>query len=366
MIFFAPETALLRNQKEWTENGELPNYLSAFILFSVLKLALHFGLILIIISVYGLNHWLIYGIIFSVITQQIQLSEIVRIYMRMELQQRFVAIFELLSKLTLFLLCLMLFKLNSLGIYFIIYFIWSFVISLTWLIKLKKRIFLRLIGVKSAVNFILKASLGFSIWTHFSGILTYYIYNANLLFLDAFNAPTQDIALYTVISKISNLFFVIPMFFQSFVPVVLSNAGTNSNSKFKKLLISNAGLSFLQFIFFAAVGWWLAPFFGLKDPSKTLDFYYLGLIVSGGVLILNLSRPISTYLMIKTPPNKVMQFVFFPSAIIATGLYALGIFYAGLLGCAIGSALTYTFMAIMLVVLYFKHLKTHTNLTLQT
>lgn len=354
LVFFAPETALLRNQKEWKAGGELQSHLSAFVSFSFLKLLIHLALFLLAARVFDQSHWLVYAVAFSAITQQIQLAEIARIYMRMELQQRRVAKFELLSKSALCVACLGLLEGGNLETYFRIYFAWSFFIAALWLHQLNRRVLLKHIGVGASAILIWNSSVGFSFWTHFSGILTFYIYNANILFLGAFNAPTEDIALYTAVSKVANLFFVIPMFFQSFVPVVLSNAGSSGEGQFKKLFFANAAFSLAQFAFFAAVGWWLAPIFGLKDPARIWDFYLLGLIINGGILVLNLTRPLSTYLTLKTPPKKVMQLVFFPSAVIASALYSAGSFYSGVLGCAIGSCITYAFMATMLTAMYAK------------
>ena len=362
LLFFAPETALLRSQRKWREDGSLPDYLSAFVRFSALKLLIHLVLAALAAVVLSGGSWLLYAIIFSAITQQIQLAEIVRIYMRMDLQQARVAKFELASKLFLCCACLWLFKEASLDIYFGIYFFWSLVVAAIWLHQLNKHLGLRRINTRKAVKLVWAASTGFSFWSHLSGILTFYIYNANVLYLSALNAPIEDIALYTVVSKVANLFFVIPMFFQSFVPVVLANSDSHSEGKFKKLLLSNAGLSLVQFAFFAILGWWLAPFFGLKDSTKTWDFYYLGLIINCGTLALNLTRPLSTYLLMKTPPQRVMLLVFFPSAVIASLLYAVGSYSAGVVGCAIGSGVAYSFMALMLMLMYARQKKSSASI----
>lgn len=355
LVFYAPETALLRNQKVWIGEGKLDKYLSAFVSFASIKLLIHFALVWLIAVFSNEGAWLIYAVIFSAITQQIQLAEIARIYMRMELLQRQVAKFELFNKLALFVLCLFLFKVASLEFYFLIYFVWSFSVSVIWLSQLNKHANLKLLGVKTTAKMIWSASAGFSFWSHVSGVLTYYIYNANILYLSTFKVSPSDIALYTTISKVANLFFVIPMFFQSFVPVILSNSGAECDRRFKKLLLGNAALSFAQFLFFLVLGWWLAPIFGVKDENKAWDFYYLGLIISGGVLALNITRPLSTYLLIKTSPVKVMQLVFIPTAISATIMYAAGSRYFGIVGCAIGSGLAYSLMAIMLITLYINH-----------
>lgn len=359
LVFFAPETALLRYQKKWGADGALSEYLSAFIQFSALKLFIHALLAAVVVNTLDGDHWFMYAIIFSAISQQIQLAEISRIYMRMDLQQKRVAQFELVSKVALCGACLWLFKSGSLDTYFGIYFVWSLVVAATWLFQLNNQLRLSPVSIRMSTERVWAASTGFSLWSHFSGILTFYIYNANVLYLSALNAPTEDIALYTVISKIANLFFVIPMFFQSFVPVVLANSGTQSEGRFKKLLLSNAGFSILQFVFFAFLGWWLAPFFGVTDESRTSDFYYLGLIINGGILALNLTRPLSTYLLMKSAPQKVMLGVFVPSAVVASALYAVGSYSAGMLGCAIGSGIAYCFMALLLATMYAQHKKSN-------
>lgn len=357
LIFFGPETALLRNQKKWSADGTLAEYVTSFIQFSSLKLIIHALLAAFVAFVLDINHWFMYAVIFSAITQQIQLAEIARLYMRMDLQQKRVAKFELVSKITLCAMCLWLFKSGSLDIYFGIYFSWSLLVALGWLYQLNKQIGFKLVGIKKAAQRVWAASTGFSLWSHFSGILTFYIYNANLLYLSALNAPEEDIALYTVVSKVANIFFVIPMFFQSFVPVVLANSGAESDDKFKKMLFSNAGFSIFQFVFFVIFGGWLAPFFGVTDDSRIPVFYNLGLIINGGILVLNLARPLSTYLLMKTVPQSVLLGVFVPSAIVASVLYAVGSYFAGMLGCAIGSGVAYCFMAFLLFALYSQHRK---------
>lgn len=359
LIFFAPETALLRNQKNWAKKGELPDYVTAFLRFSALKLLIHFLLAIVVAGFLGTSHWSFYAIVFSAITQQIQLAEIARIYMRMELQQRRVAKFELVSKVILCCACLWLFNSGTLSGYFGIYFSWSLVVALLWLYQLNSLLKLTPLSIRKSAKLVWNASMGFSFWSHLSGILTYYIYNANILFLSTLDAPTEDIALYTVISKVANLFFVIPMFFQSFVPIALANSGADIENKFRKLMLSNAGFSSIQFLLFAALGWWIAPFFGVKDEAKVVDFYYLGLIINGGILALNLTRPLSTFLLMKTEPRTVMLRVFVPSALIASVLYLAGSYTAGILGCAIGSGIAYSFMALMLVIMYRQHKKSH-------
>jgi len=142
------------------------------------------------------------------------------------------------------------------------------------------------------------------------------------------------------------------MFFQSFVPVVLASA-EYSTAKFNKLLLICGCLSISQFLFFVLFGRYLGSFFGVE--TKNIDsFYELGLILSFGVLLLNLTRPISTYLLITASAKKVMMFVFVPSSILALILYSIATSKFASLGAASASAMIYFYMALSLCIMFYQ------------
>lgn len=351
LFFLAPETALFRYYREWKENHKLNNYLSSYFKFSLLKLIVHYVSALCVFLYFGISHWLFYAIIFSAITQHIQCAEISRIYLRLSLQQNFVAKFEIKSKLILCVLCLFLFYKSSIAIYFGVYFFWSLFISLLWLKEINIECTLINNSWYAVKDDVIYSLIGFSIWSHIAGVLTYFIYNSNLLFLNYYSSSIEEVALYTAVNKVANLFFVIPMFFQSFVPVVLTS-DHYSSSKFNKLLLVCGFLSILQFLFFALFGRYLGVFFGVEE-LKIGSFYQFGLILSFGVLLLNLTRPISTYLLIKSSAKKVMFFVFLPSSIFALILYNIATSKFSSLGAASASAIIYFYMAISLCVMFY-------------
>ncbi|EOX4279487.1 hypothetical protein ACPF34_002542 [Vibrio cholerae] len=352
LVFFAPETALFRYFKEWNESNEVGGYLSSYYKFSFFKLAVHYISILLVFLYFQTDHWMIYAIIFSAITQHIQCAEISRIYLRLALKQNYVASFEIKSKAILCLLCVFLFYNSSVTLYFSIYFLWSFIIALLWLYKVNKSISLINNSIRRVKNDVIHSLVGFSMWSHITGVLTYFIYNSNLLFLNNYTSSIQEVALYTAVNKVANLFFVIPMFFQSFVPVVLANDNGNSN-KFEKLLLVCGALSCFQFLFFLLFGKFLGGFFGVADDNIN-SFYDLGLILCFGVLLLNLTRPISTYLLIKASAKKVMGLVFIPSSIFALILYNIATYQFGSLGAAIASSIIYFYMALSLCIMFYQ------------
>ena len=349
-----PETALLKYQKEWQKSEQLTNYLSAFVSFSTLKIVFHYILALTAYLISGELNWFVYAVVFSAITQQIQMAEICRIYFRMELQQKRVALFELISKACLLTAVCTMFFYPTIEVYFLCYFSWSLFVTLAWVISLRKFIKFGLSYSVASIKKLKNAMLGYSLWTHITGVMTLFIYNANILFLKWLEQPIEDIALFTVVNKVANLFFVIPMFFQSFVPVVLANAGESTKEKFNKILKISAGISIAQFIFFVLAGPYIGMIFGI-NKDEIDRFYSVGLIVCAGIMVLNLSRPLSTFLLVKTKARHVMFGVFVPSFIVALVMYPLFVYYNGLNGAAFSALAIYTVMAILLFVRYLKY-----------
>jgi O-antigen/teichoic acid export membrane protein len=358
LFFLAPETALFRYYKEWKGESKLNNYLSSYFKFSLLKLLVHYLGAFCVFLYFGADHWFLYAVIFSAITQQIQCAEISRIYLRLSLQQDTVAKFEIKSKLTLCALCVFLFYQSSITLYFGIYFLWSFTVALLWLQKIKSSCTLTNNSLHKVKKDVVHSLIGFSIWSHIAGVLTYFIYNSNLLFLNYYSSSVNEIALYTTVNKVANLFFVIPMFFQSFVPVVLASE-EYASKKFNKLLLVCGFLSAGQFLFFVLFGHFLGRTFGVDDANIS-SFYELGLILSFGILLLNLTRPLSTYLLITASAKRVMAFVFVPSSIFALILYNIATSKFASLGAASASAIIYFYMALSLSIMFYqKKRKSH-------
>ena len=356
LFLITPETSLLKFQKKWAAESVLTKYLSAFISFSFCKISLHYIAASVIYFYSGEFNWLFYAVVFSGIIQQIQAAEIARIIMRMDLRQRQVARFEIVSKFILMLACLVLFIESSIEVYFLIYAVWSIIVTILWLYVLYKKVKFNLIFNKESFGLVWSAMLGYSFWTHISGVMTLFIYNVNVLFLEWLNSSIETLALYIVVNKVANLFFVMPMFLQSFVPVLLANAGDSEDSKFHQLLKVSAMLALAQLVIFSLFGSWIGMFFGVKEDQIT-NFYTLGLIISFGIMILNLARPFSTYLLIKSSPAKVMFRVFIPACVMAAIIYPISIIYAGVYGAAYASSSVYVLMALLLMQYYLSYKK---------
>ncbi|MEQ3511928.1 hypothetical protein ABMY35_00960 [Pseudoalteromonas sp. BZB3] len=349
LFFITPETALFKYQKDWMKSGQISSYLSAFYSFNIFKLLVHYIAGAIVLVFFDDSKWLFFAIVFSAITQKIQLAEISRIYFRMELKQKQVALFELASKCILLLLVSSLYFFPDIGYYFTIYLLWSAVVALSWVLAVKEQIGFSITFDVEHISKLKFAFLGFSGWAHLTGVMTFCIYNSSVLFLEWFDTEVSELALFVVLNKVANLFFVIPMFFQSFVPVLLANSNSQSNKRFKKLVLASSILSTGQLIFFALFGRFIASVFGVSEQD-TEQFYELGLFVTFGIFVLNLNRPLSTFLLIKTNPKNLFLAVSLPSFCLAIFTYPLLINFYGLKGAAYSAVIVYSVMSLLLLV----------------
>jgi hypothetical protein len=349
LVFFVPETALLRFQKEWEKSGRIGEFLFSFLAFSLSKILLHFLMLIVAAVYYGPASWITYAVLFSAITQQIQMSEIVRIHMRMNLQQSLVAKVELAMRVGLTLSCLSVMQFPRLDVYFSIYFTWALLSSFYWWSHLLRD--LKIVPAIRVLQNLVDSMKGFSLWSQMTGNLTFYLYNSGVFFLASTSAGTEEVALYTVVVRTMNLFFVIPMMIQAFVPILLSQPSGNQTATFNRILSANAVLSLVQFLGFIAFGRHIGMLFGLEDAQLVEEYYIVGLIISGGSLILNTVRPLSTWLLIRRSPARVTLTAFAPAALLATVLYPVGAWTLGPLGCAIASAIVYIALSMMFVLL---------------
>jgi len=347
LFFIAPETALMRFQKEWKKEGCLPLYLGAFVGFNCIKLLVHmFGLIIAVVYV-GFNG-VFYAIVFSLATQLIQLAEISRIYHRMELQQNFVAKYELILKFAWMMVCGSVFYFKSAAWYFGIFAVWALLSAIFWISVLYR-------GMRFDIPFngmakvLVETVKGFSLWSHMAGVITVFLYNANVLFLQWFGkVEVEDVALMTVVNKTANLFFVIPMFIQGFVPVVLANSN-NQGRNMRIVLLGNGAISFIQFAAFLLAGTLFGRLFGVEN-NMVEEYYRLGIWVCLGIFILNIGRPISTFLMMKAPPWRVFAFVFLPVALLAVLVFGYASFQFQTVGVAVACCVIYCALTLVLFV----------------
>lgn len=352
IFLLSPETALFKYQKTWSSEGSLLDYLGAFVGFSFIKVILSYSLSAAIFLWNGADDWYFYAFLFSVITQNIQMAEIARIYFRMELQQKSVAAFEIKTKLILTISMITLFFYNSVDAYFIIYLLWSTIVACLWLVRLQRSTGFLLVGLKRTWALTLNAFKDYSLWAHISGVMTAYIYGGGVIYLGVLAVSDEKIALFTVVSKVMNLFFVIPMFLQSFVPVVLANSRNGDMSGFYKVAWVSFALSLGQLLFFIFLGKYIGLFFGVSGPDESLEFFTLGTIVCFGIFFLNVFRPLSTYLLIKGSPRRLMVSVFIPSAVIATVVFPLSIYICELQGLAYSISSVYSLMSLFLLIQY--------------
>lgn len=353
-VMFSPETSLQRFQKQWAITGSLASYLSAFFSFSLLKLALHALTLMFVFCVFGAS-WFFYAVLFSLITQQIQLAEIPRIFFRMELRQGLVAYSELLLKAFLFFCVCILFLYPSIVVYFFVFWFVTAVSAVYWIARLSLVRLGWVFSIKFREHFsrILEAARGYSLWTHMMGVMTIVVYNSGIYALISMGYQDADLAFFTVLNKVINLFFVIPMFLQSFVPVLLANDSDNKLSRFHKVKHVGMGLAAAQLLIFLVLGKYLGVFFGL-DGSDIHRFYYAGLILSVGVFVLNITRVFATFCLVKGEAKRFFLRVNTPACLLALMLYPLFAALWGVVGVVLAMSIVMTAMSLAIVCEYFR------------
>ncbi|MCB0340014.1 MAG: hypothetical protein KDD53_10435, partial [Bdellovibrionales bacterium] len=155
------------------------------------------------------------------------------------------------------------------------------------------------------------------------------------------------ISAYTLALKVSSFFFVLPMFIQFMGAVLLNHVERTQEAELhlSRILGLNAAISLLQFCFYLCFGTLLLRFFGDSNAYT----YTLGLVLNVGVLLLNLTRPVSSYLMVKAPLREVFLSAHVPTLTFALFAYPLCTYLYGSMGTAWASLLSYGLLGALLV-----------------
>ncbi len=349
LLLLVPENALMRDKKKWAEQGELPAYLAGFLLFAQLRIGIVALIALGTGGVCGWNSAYFYACLFALAAQLIQLAELARLDFRIDLQQRQVFQVELLFKALLLCVLLVLFVYPGLLVYLGAYVGWAAVCSFYWSSRLRRKHHLGLRLPWADLRRAVQALRDFSFWQHLSGVVTYVIYNIDPWVLTWFAVATGAVSTYTLALKVSALFFAIPMFLQSMTTIFLVNCRSNDDKHrtFRRMFALNAGIALAQMLVFLVFGEQLGRIF--RGGSLDLPaFYEIGVVLSVGILILNLARPLLSDLVLHAPMQHLLLRAYLPTLLFALASYVGLTAVWGPLGCAIASAASYGLFALLL------------------
>lgn len=350
LVLVVPEVALLRDKKRWALEGTLREYLSGFVLFAELRIAV-VGLAALVVG--ALTAWhsaYFFACVIALVNQLVQLAELTRIDFRVDLHQRQVFRAELALKALLLAAVLFLFVRPGLGVYLALFLGWAVASALFWSWRLRRKHGIGFHLRWSSLRYAWTAMRDFSLWQHLSGVVTYVVYNVDPWVLSRYAPDTATVSTYTVALKVSALFFTVPMFLQSMVTIFLVNCADEGHKRrtFRKMFLLNGALAAAQLVGFLVAGRWIGRFFrgGALDTPL---FYDLGVILCVGVFLLNVTRPLIADLVLHAPMARLVGAVYLPVLLFALTSYVALTATFGATGCALASALSYALFAALLV-----------------
>jgi O-antigen/teichoic acid export membrane protein len=193
----------------------------------------------------------------------------------------------------------------------------------------------------------------FSLWNHFNGAITNLIYNIDTAILSLLGISLSAIGNYTVALKLSNFFFIAPMLLQGVNTIAVANMNEKtSNIGINLFLKYSFVLSLTQLLIFILFGEWVIESFITQKATEAIFTY--GLLIITGVSILNIGRPLISWITIKGSLKEAFFRIYLPSGIIGIFIYfLLGIFF-GATGVACGNIVVYS-LFLSLVIIYVLH-----------
>lgn len=363
-VAISPENIL--SQRYRSLRQQYQSYLPQIFTFTLLKLA---ALALISIGVataiFFITHNSYISLIFVAyaITQLIILfSNLVQFLLKLEYQQQvitkytsFIRGFEVLMLLTLF--------------------IWphAYLVTTVMAITAALEIFLLTRRLRQIEAFPFFAPLrptlqtiwehirSYSLWHHLGTNLIKYMYEIDTVFLSLWASLTV-VGNYAVAMKIANFSFIIPSLIQMNAGLMLTRIESieKQNRALSLFLKYSAAAAILQLIAFVFLG---KLYIGLHTQDFVDDIYLYSTLIFIGTTVLNIVRPLISYINAFTSTKDFFLRSVVPSAIFTTIVYPLSAYYYGAVGLAIGNIICYSFW-VMTILFYMRRTSFRFSFTL--
>ena len=353
LLSLAPETVLYRDFPNIKLTKKISLYISSFIFFGLFR-----TLIILAIScvIGGYLYWqyknYIVPLSFVIITlgsNIILLQGPIKELLRVDFKQKIATIAGFLIEMTILLIIILtLFLFPLLEVYLIVFLTTSICALMAWLIILKKVYNFNWVFNRNTIR-VLKYSIhDFSFWNHLNGSVTNFIYNIDTAILSLCGAPIITIGNYTVALKLSNFFFILPIVLQSTNTITLSNVKKEKSNFIAGLFLKYSLIvSLIQLVFFILFGKWAIKTF-ITSKDSALIFQYALLIIIG-VSILNIVRPLISWIAIKGNLKQVFFKVYLPSGIISFFIYSILTKCFGPVGTAFGNIVCYLLFSFLMI-----------------
>ncbi|OQX86412.1 MAG: hypothetical protein B6D55_06145 [Candidatus Omnitrophica bacterium 4484_70.2] len=351
-INVAPETMLYRDFPAIKKSKKINDFISSFLLFSFYK----FSVVLVVsffisfflyLSYHSLKISLFFVGISFILTISFFKSPVKEL-LKVDFKQKISTLIEItLSGISFIFLISGLYRHPTLSTYIIVYGLMSILGIIIWF-SILKRIYNFKFKSEKAFPLLNYSLNSFSIWNHLNGSITYFIYNIDPAILSICGISLVTIGNYTTALKISNFFFFIPMIFQNTLGIAFSNLNhKKSIFLLKKIFLFNLIFGILQLLLFLYTGRWIIEnFFTHKFVSEIFKY---SLIIIIGITILNITRPLISWLTIKGNIKKVFFFTYLPTGIAAFPVYLSLTKRYGPTGTAFGNIILYSFFSFLLI-----------------
>lgn len=353
LLSLAPETILYRDFLKIKLAQKVNLHISAFLIFGFVR-----TLVILIIGciIGGYLYWYykswIIPISFIVITlgsNIIIMQGPIKELLRVDFKQKVAAITGFFIEIIILgVLILVLYLSPSLVTYLTVFLSASFGAFGIWLIILKKVYNYSWIFNRESISVLKYSIKDFSLWNHFNGTVSNLLYNVDTAILSLIGISLSIIGNYTVALKLSNFFFFAPMVLQSVNTIALANINKERCDFGINLFLKySVVISLIQLFLFVLFGKWaIATFVTQKDTE--LIFKYALLIIIG-VSVLNIGRPLFSWITIKGSLREVFLKVYLPSGIIGIFVYFILAVFWGAIGVACGNIVVYSLFLILII-----------------
>lgn len=352
-LSLAPETVLYRDFPNIKSDKKINLCISSFILFGLFR-----TLIILVIScaVGGCLYWYykdyIIPLSFIIITlgsNIILLQGPIKELLRVDFRQKLATITGFFIEVAiLFIIISALFLSPSLVVYLSVFLATSICALMVWLTILKRIYNFSWVFSRDTMKVLKHSIWDFSFWNHLNGSMTNLIYNVDTAILSLCGMSLIVIGNYTVALKLSNFFFVVPMILQGTNTIALSNVKKEKSSFTVSLFLKYILIiSLIQLIIFILFGRWAIETFITPKDSELIFQHALLIII--GVSILNIVRPLISWVAIKGSLKQVFFKVYLPSGIISFFIYLILTKYFGSIGTAFGNIVCYLLFSVLMI-----------------
>lgn len=360
LLLIAPESILYRDFPKIKKEGQVNLFISSFLFFGILR-TIVITFIATAIAIYLFIKYKTYTVSICLLLITIAnclqvLQGPVRELFKVDFKQRLAAAINFfIETFSLIAFSLVLYFTRSLFFYLAALVIVRFIALSIWLY-----IFSQKYGPPHRVKFkklytlLMYTFKDFSLWNHFNGAITNFVYNIDTAVLSWLGMSLVVIGNYSIALRVANFFFLLPMTLQSVTTIALSNLKNRKKELGINIFLKyGIVLSVIQLLFFLFCGKWIIKFFAKTEGLE--EAFRYGLLIMAGISILNAVRPLISWLAINGNLREAFLQVYLPTGILGLiAYYGLGKLWGGL-GVAFGNIVVYVFFTAVIFVYIQRH-----------